>query len=403
MLTELKIEKLMVPKERKEIPDGKVQGLYLIVQPSGAKSWALRYRVHGTSRKLTLGAYPDLGIGAARKKAEKARGELAGDKDPAAEKRQARLDAKEKAEAQTLESLIEDWEKLHLKNRRPNYRTAATSTLKRVFAKHLKRAAETLDHAAVTRTLDELAKNGRDQMAAMAARYGSAMYGWAMKRRTLAVNPFGALPVAPIVKRERVLSDDELRAIWKAAEDKESFNSIVRMLILTGQRRDEVAGMCWGELSDDLSTWTIPGSRAKKGNANVVPLSPSAQEILRAAKRIAGTALVFPGRGRKQVSGWSKLKVVLDKDSGAADWRLHDLRRTVATNLERLGVALPVTEAVLNHVSGSKAGLVGIYQRHEYAKEKRAALDAWASRLEAIVTADGEASNVVELAKTKRA
>jgi integrase len=166
------------------------------------------------------------------------------------------------------------------------------------------------------------------------------------------------------------------------------------LLILTGQRREEVAGMTWAEVSDDFSSWTIPASRAKNGATHIVPTSEPARELLRSLPQI--NELVFPGL-RGPFNGWSKAKSALDAKSGVTDWRLHDLRRTVATGLQRLGVRLEVTEQVLNHVSGSRAGIVGVYQRHDFANEKRAALEAWGSHVEAIVEGRTPESNVLKL------
>jgi integrase len=178
------------------------------------------------------------------------------------------------------------------------------------------------------------------------------------------------------------------------------------MLILTGQRREEVAGMTWSEIGQDLSTWTIPATRAKNGLAHIVPLSPQAQTIIKAVRQVAKgnagekannePAFVFPGRVGA-FNGFSKAKTNLDEDSGVKDARLHDLRRTMATGLQRLGVRLEVTEAILNHVSGSRAGVVGIYQRHEWANEKRAALNAWGAHVDSIVQQRPRGQNVIGL------
>jgi integrase len=237
-----------------------------------------------------------------------------------------------------------------------------------------------------------MARKGSTAMAARTAAYGKAAYGWGVKRGALSINPFVNLPVAPTLKRERVLSDDELAVIWRATDGPGPFNGIVRLLILTGQRREEVAGMTWAELADD--TWTIPASRTKNGATHIVPLSAQAQDLLRMAPRFG--ELVFPGL-RGPFNGWSKAKAALDARSGVTGWRLHDLRRTAATGLQRLGVRLEVTEQVLNHVSGSRAGIVGVYQRHDFASEKRAALEAWGEHVLAIVEGRAGADNVVTL------
>ena len=230
-------------------------------------------------------------------------------------------------------------------------------------------------------------------MARATARYGSALFGWAIRRGSLSVNPFEHVPTSPAVRRERVLSDDEIRSVWKATGGPGAFNAIVRALLLTGQRREEVSGLTWDELDPGLSAWTLPAARSKNGKPHVVPLSEEMQTLLRAQPRLKETDLVFPGE-RSVFSGWSKSKARLDRRSGVPDWTLHDLRRTMATGLQKLGVRLEVTEAVLNHVSGSRAGIVGVYQRHEWADEKRAALDAWGEHVAAIVEGRDVAENV---------
>jgi integrase len=235
--------------------------------------------------------------------------------------------------------------------------------------------------------LNDIADGGRKATARLTGAYGRACYGWAIGKDLLDQNPFAGIKLDAVASRERVLSDQELVAVWRATARPGVYNAIVRMLILTGQRREEVAGMTWDEISADLSTWTIPATRAKNGVAHIVPLSPQAQAILESAHRAAKAnepELIFPGRAGA-FNGFSKAKITLDEDSGVADWRLHDLRRTMATGLQKLGVRLEVTEAVLNHLSGSRAGIVGIYQRHEWAKEKSAALNAWDEHVAAAV------------------
>ena len=287
---------------------------------------------------------------------------------------------------------------LHLASKRPRYASEAVRAVRNAFSRYLDFPAADLDRATAVKTLDAMARKGSAAMAARTAAYGKAAYGWAVKRGALSTNPFSNLPVTPTVKRERVLSDDELAAIWRGTAGAGPFNGIVRLLILTGQRREEVAGMTWTELSDDLSTWTIPANRAKNAATHIVPLSAPAQELLRSLPQFG--ELVFPGL-RGPFNGWSKAKAALDVKSGVTNWRLHDLRRTAATGLQRLGVRLEVTEQVLNHVSGSRAGIVGVYQRHDFASEKRAALEAWGEHALAIINGCAAMDNVITL--TKRA
>ena len=255
--------------------------------------------------------------------------------------------------------------------------------LRYAFAKHLSTPAADLDRAAVVRVLDDLTKDGKTAMASRTAAYGRACYHWAVKRGSLTANPFQDLPLAPVAKRERVLSDAELAAVWKATAGPGSFNAIVRTLILTGQRREEVAGMTWDELAPTCRLGPSRPAAQRMALRISSRFRSQAQAILRAAPRLerdddGEPELVFPGQ-RGPFNGFGKAKAALDKASGVKDWRLHDLRRTMATGLQKLGVRLEVTEAVLNHVSGSRAGIVGVYQRHAWAEEKRAALTHGAS------------------------
>jgi integrase len=155
--------------------------------------------------------------------------------------------------------------------------------------------------------------------------------------------------------------------------------------------------MTWSELSPDLSTWTIPGSRTKNHVEHIVPLSRQAREIIAAQPRLDDNPHVFPGRKGQDFRGFSRAKEALDAASGMTEWRLHDLRRTVATGLQKLGVRLEVTEAVLNHVSGSRSGIVGVYQRHTWGPEKVAALQAWADCVEALVEGRETEVNVTSI------
>jgi integrase len=200
------------------------------------------------------------------------------------------------------------------------------------------------------------------------------------------------------VSRDRVLSDDELRLVWKAAEGMGwPFGPMVQLLVLTGQRRSEVAGMEWQEVDLEKATWVIPSHRTKNAEAHLVPLSPPAVAILASLPRVGD--YVFTTTGRTPVSGFSRAKAALDGRAEIAPWRLHDVRRTVASGMARLGVNLPVIEKVLNHTSGSFAGIVGVYQRHSFADEKRRALEVWGRFVEELVS-DEPAGNVVALGRS---
>jgi integrase len=444
-LTERKIEALEVGRGRKDrlVFDDAQRGLAVRVTASGGRTYLCQYTLYGQKWRVPLGACSALSLSKAREAAAAVMGDVAKGRNPSADRKEATAAERVKRarDQPTLRALIDDWHRLHLAGRRPRYATEAVRALHYALADALDDPAEGLDRAAVVRSLDALARRrarkggtaGRPKGVAMTGRtaaYGRAAFAWAVKRGLVNANPFADLPVSNgILKRERVLNDDEIIEIWRAAGDAGApYGAIVRLLILTGQRRGEVAGMTWGEISDDLSAWTMPGERTKNGVPHVVPLSGPARHLLQgllpedtaeakraAAGRQASGALVLPGLVGTPFAGWSKAKAALDKvvvDARAkaaaatgttptpiVPWSIHDLRRTVATGLQRLGIRLEVTEAVLNHISGSRAGIAGVYQRHDWAVEKRAALDAWAAHVMAAIEGRVGTGNVVTLVR----
>ena len=399
-LTQRKIENLECPAGKRDMMvfDDEQAGLGVRVTASGGKSFLAQYTLAGAKRRVPLGSCNAIPLASAREAARAILGDVAKGRDPAHDRVQKAVEAKRKAarDILTFDALIGQWASLRLADRRASYAAEAVRALRHAFGKKLNAPAADLKRTDVVRVLDALAKDGKVAMASSTAAYGRACYQWAVKRGSISENPFANLPVAPAEKRDRVLSDEELSAVWKATDRPGPYNAIVRTLVLTGQRREEVAGMTWAELDDNLSSWTIPASRAKNGVAHVVPLSVPVQALLRGVPRQAGNDLVFPGL-RGPFSGFGKAKAQLDEASGVTDWRLHDIRRTMATGLQKLGVRLEVTEAVLNHVAGSRAGIVGIYQRHDYATEKRAALTAWGQHVAAIVEGRAASGNVKPL------
>jgi integrase len=402
-LTEREIDRLACPPGSRDklVFDDVQKGLAVRVTVTGSKTYLAQYTISGQKRRVPLGACSAISLTKAREACVGIMGNRAHGIDTAAERKvQAAADrAAAERERLTLAALVDSWQQLHLTQRRARYTREAVRALRHAFPRQWDRPAEELGRPAVVRVLDAIAKSGRTSIASRTAAYGRACFQWGLKRGTVAANPFSALPaIGEKPKRDRVLSDDELSAVWRAASVMPlPFGGIVRLLILTGQRREEVAGIAWAELSDDFSIWTIAANRTKNGVPHVVPLAEPARALLRALPR-AGD-LVMPGdRPPSPFSGWSKAKTRLDTTSGIADWVLHDLRRTMATGLQRLGVRLEVTEAVLNHISGSRAGIVGIYQRHDWAAEKRAALDAWAKHVMGAVEGRDPAANVVSLA-----
>jgi integrase len=198
--------------------------------------------------------------------------------------------------------------------------------------------------------------------------------------------------------RDRVLSDDELKAVWRAAEALETpYNGFIKVLILTGARRSEVAEMMWREIDFDARLWRLPAARAKNATEHQIPLSNSAIDVLRALPRIAGSDLVFTLSGRVPIRGFHIVKTRVDDLMPACPpWTLHDLRRTFASGCARLGIAVHVVEAALNHKSGSIRGIAAIYNRYSYDVEKCAAMTAWARHVQVIVSGEA-AANIILL------
>lgn len=234
----------------------------------------------------------------------------------------------------------------------------------------------------------------------------SKFFAWLLQHRRITSNPCVGVwkPSAPQA-RERVLTDTEIRWFWQAAGDLGApFGPLLKLLLLTGQRLGEVGGMRHDELHDD-GTWHLPGSRTKNHKQHIVPLPPPARELVASAPAIEDCPFVFSTNGLRPVSGWSKTKVRLDVAMRAlakkeiTPWTLHDLRRTAVTGMANLGIAPHVVEAVVNHISGAKAGVAGIYNRAEYAAEKKAALARWA--LHVLDVVGGGAANVVTLPKRR--
>jgi integrase len=221
-----------------------------------------------------------------------------------------------------------------------------------------------------------------------------AALNWAVEREYLDSNPAAAVKKRKIeASRDRVLSDDELRAIWQAADRlSDPSRALAKAWILTGQRRDEVRCMAWREVDLSRAVWTLPAARNKGKRDHEIPLPPAMVALLDALPRRGRP--VFTTDGLKPYAGQKRLKAILDRESGVKGWTFHDIRRTVSTGMAALHVAQDAIDRVLNHAKGT---LAGTYNRHEYLEAKRAALEAWAKRVAFITGEARDAGNVVEM------
>lgn len=431
-LTAAAVEKLKPTDKRQEIPDAGSDGLRLIIQPSGAKSWAMRFRrPDGTHAKLTLGSVdlsgregtgtPVMGSPLTLKEARWLAAEVT-------RKRAAGVDFRKQV-GETFPEVAKDFIKDHKDSRRTWADIARMLGLdvekdlspiegglaERWRKKRIGEITSNDVHAVIQECINtgvpgtKAAPRKSDNRGRKMGDALGALFKWAARHRRdlIHVNPVvGVYRPAPPSQRQRVLNArgevrqaDELRQFWKATGIMgQPFGPLFRLLLLTGCRLSEIAEMTYSELSDDLSTLHLSGSRTKNGRPHVVYLSPLAREVLRSVKPIEGCPYVFSTKAKKDVSGFSKAKARRTHVSGFSkakarldglmtvqDWRLHDLRRTAATGMAGLGVPPHIVEAALNHVSGAKAGVAGTYNVEAYMRERKEALEKWAAHIESIV------------------
>jgi integrase len=412
-LTDEYVKKLTVPHGKSEVIafDADLPGFGVRLRSGGKRTWIVQYRVGRKQRRKTIGAVSEaMNAAKARKAADNdlAKVKLGG--DPQKEK----VETRDRA-ADTFPTLANRY----LDRQKERLRPRSYQQIRAHLTDHWKAFNRLSIHDIGRRNVAAQLVAISDERGPYAANRArttlSAFFTWAMREGLIDANPVvGTNKQASENRRERVLTDSELADIWRACGDNDH-GRIVRLLILTGARRDEGGGIARSEVDLKARNWTIPGERTKNKRTHEVPLSDAAIEVLARAVRRAGELereLIFGERPKTAFSGWSKAKAQLDeriakaraepeqprskaKGPSTAPWVLHDIRRTVATRMADLGVLPHVVEAVLNHVSGAKAGVAGIYNRASYAAEKRHALELWAAHVADL--AEGRESNIVPL------
>jgi integrase len=416
--------KAMTKTERTEfLWDGDLAGFGLRVTANGAKSYIYQYRMGGreaVKKRHTIGKHgspwtPDT----ARAEAKRLALMVGQGIDPALADKERRRQAVDLAFSAYVTSFVDGY----LKTRWKDW-ALGKSMLERLAVPVLKATpVPTIKRSHIAEVLDRLAD--RPASAKLMHATLRKLFNWAVSRGDIERSPMEGMEAPDGARaRERVLSDDELVETWRASQKQAyPFGPLFRLLIITGQRREEVTGMDWSELDRASAAWTLPSSRAKNDKAHIVPLSDLAiAEIDAIALQLAPDAeelrwpksgLLFTTTGTTVVSGHSKAKLRLDQEIDATrarlaldagekahatmpGWRIHDLRRTFATGMQRLGIRFEVTEAALNHISGSRSGVAGVYQRHDWKEEKRTALDAWARHVSAALAPAAE-TNVTDM------
>lgn len=388
-LTAAFVEKVKPPAEgRAEYWDALLPGFGLRVASGGTKSWCLFYRVNGKQVRETLGKYPALELADARKLARERADRAQSGVDPRKPKA---------ARTRTVADLAEAFVEQRCKPNNRSWKSQESQLEMHVLSRWGHMTPDRVTKLDVAQMLQEVSVkrgtrsggigragvvSGGPVAAENVLKVLRAMYNWGLDHDLVETNP--ALRAKPPVRpkaRDRVLSDDEVKAIWQAAGALGyPFGHWTRLLLATGQRRTEVAAMRWDELEGD--TWVLPADRTKAGRAHAVPLSKIALASLAACPRHAGPFVLSTTAGEKHVRGYSKAKAELDAAVGFDDWRYHDLRRTCATGMAALGVVDDIIGRVLNH---APRGVTARYNRYTYIEEKRAALAAWGERLGEIV------------------
>jgi integrase len=437
-LTQPTIKRYQAGPKRRRIRDDGAKALFLIIEPSGHKAWQMRFRTPtGRIAKITLGPFqpedkelegdPVVGmpltLKAAHELATKIHRQRALGVDVAADhkaRKHRQCGEIETRSASTYAAAAKQFIEEYAKRKtRRWYETAKVLGLQPndltpirggLAERWLDKPVRDLDGHDIWGVIDEARRFAVPGIAPRTPGLSesrpralfnalSAMFGWLLDHRKIETNPcLGVAKPDASEKRERVLSDVEIVKFWNACDQvTEPFGKLFRLLLLTGCRLNEVARMRRSELGDD-GIWTIPGSRTKNHRTHVVHLSQMARDIL-ASVNTKGD-IVFTTTGTTAVSGWSSVKRRLDDAINIPAWRLHDLRRTFVTGLAELGVRPDVIELCVNHVSGSRGGIAGTYNRSELKEERRAAFERWASHVAGLVS--GKPANITDISKRRR-
>jgi integrase len=387
------------------LPAGKLDAIYfddampgfgIRLRAGGKSVWIVQYRVGPKQRRETLGDARKVDLDAARAAAKLRLAEVALGGDPQAKKIEARARA-----ALSLGAVADRY----LESKRAAVRPRTYTANHRYLTLHWKPLRslpiDAVKRRDVAARIGEIIKQHGAVAASRARATLSATFSWAMREGIATENPVLGTndPAARVQSRDRVLSEDELRAIWKSCRD-DDFGRIIKLLILTGARRDEIGYLRWNEVDLERRVLNIPGDRTKNHHPLILPLPRLALSILESVPRRDGCELIFGGRGGA-FGAWSyctlQLHARITEGEGKplAAWRLHDIRRSVATHMAELGVQPHIVEEVLNHTGGHKRGVAGVYNRSTYMAEKAAALNLWADHVLAVV--EGRDSNVVAL------
>src|SRR5918993_5779584 len=362
--------------------DQDLKGFGLKLTPAGRKVFLVQYRPagdRGNPRKYTIEELGSVTPHQARIEAQRVLAERAAGRDPQSEKQIS----KRRIASEQVTNLVQEFLARHAAQNRTAAETIRIMN-REVLPYWGSWTVGEVRKRDVIALLDRVRERGSPIMANRVLAAGRKFFNWCIGRGILEMSPCSGI-TAPAREqpRHRVLSDEELSLVLEAARQISfPFGSIVKVLALTGQRRDEVGRMAWEHLDFSRQLWVIPGEHAKNGRPHLVQLSAPVLALLEGLPRTGG--LVFSGDGKTLFQGYSKAKARLDRLSGVSDWTLHDLRRTVVSGMARLGGPPHVADKILNHQSGTISGVAAVYQRHEFLEERKEALEVWGKHVEAL-------------------
>jgi integrase len=390
-ITLMATKRLALPRGKREAIhfDDDIPGFGLRLREGGSSSWVFQYKIGSKHRRVTFGKYPAVDATKARELAADLHAKVRLGQDPAGAKANARARANETFKTCARQYLV--WQQKRVRS--STYKENERHLLKNLAPLHGLRV-DTTDKRSIAAQLTRLSTEAGPVQANRTRASLSKFFNWCLREGLVDANPAALTNVTAEKKRDRVLANDELAEIWEALPAND-FGTILKLLILTGQRKREIADLRWPEVNLDRGVIALPARRAKNRREHAIPLSVAAAVILDKQMRREGRDLVF-GVGHGGFGGWSKAKSRLDqaifearkkankKAKPMEPWIVHDLRRAVATGMAEIGVQPHVIEAVLNHVSGHKAGVAGIYNKATYQREKAAALALWADHIQSI-------------------
>jgi integrase len=386
-LTKTTVAALTLPRRKRELLvfDDDLPGFGVRLREGGSKTWIFQYKLGSKHRRISLGHVSALAPAAAREQASKLHAQVRLGQDPAGLRAESRARADETFGA--CIRLFLAWQRGRVKS----FRDVERHLVRNLAALHNLPLAK-IDQRTIAAQLTRISARGSPVQANRTRASLSKFFSWACGEGLAENNPAALCNRNPEKSRDRVLSRNELKQIWAALPESD-YGAIVKLLVLTGQRATEISDLQWSEIDGERGVISLPPSRTKNRRRHILPMSDMVRSILEARQN--GREFVF-GTGQKRgFTGWSRAKNALDEAVKIPAWRIHDLRRSAATHMAEIGIQPWIIESILNHVSGFKAGIAGVYNKSTHEAEKVPALSRWAEHVAAIV--EGRDSNVTPM------